>query len=251
MKHFFALSLALALLSTIASISRAAELHVSAAASMTEPLKEMVKIFAGQQPDITVILNFGSSGAMAKQIDQGAPCDLFISANPKWMTFLAEQHSIDKKSERVLATNALVFVGRPNPAIKQLTDLPALARIGIGSPTSVPAGQYGAQALAAAGIYDQLSRDGKLVMAKDVRQALLYADRGETDGSFVYRTDAALAANAVILFTVPETLHDPIVYPVALTAAGAVRAEARSFYDFLISPAAGDVLARFGFTVTP
>ena len=105
-----------------------------------------------------------------------------------------------------------------------------------------------AQAMRAAGVYDKLAEAKKLVMAKDVRQALLYADRGEVDGAFVYRTDALLAQHAVILYAVPADLHDPIIYPVGLTVSGEQNSEARAYYDFLASPAALKILEKYGFT---
>jgi molybdate transport system substrate-binding protein len=98
-----------------------------------------------------------------------------------------------------------------------------------------------------AGIYATLEADSKLVMAKDVRQALVYADRGEVDGAFVYKTDALLATQAKILFTVPTELYPEVAYPLGLTVEGAKKAEARAFYDFLSSAEAVAILAKYGF----
>ena len=106
-------------------------------------------------------------------------------------------------------------------AVKSLADLKALQRIAIGTPASVPAGQYAEQAMRAAGIYEELEKDKKLVMAQDVRQALIYADRGEVDGAFVYQTDAMLAKEAKILLVVPDDLYDRVSYPMVITTNGA------------------------------
>ncbi len=235
------------LLST--TILHAEELHISVAASMTEVFKDLISSYGEKHPDTQILPNFGPSGGLAKQINQGAPADLYVSANPKWMSFLVEQKNIEASTTKTFAYNSLVFVGQQNKGVTTLADLPQLERIGIGSPKSVPAGQYAQQALSQSNMYDTLLQDGKLVMAKDVRQALIYADRGETDGSFVYKTDALLAKQAVILFDVPQNLYNQVTYPLALTVAGAAKAEAQSFYDFVTSEDAKPIISKYGFTL--
>lgn len=225
----------------------AAEVHLSVAASMTEAIRELDAAFTADQPGVTMLPNFGSSGALAKQLLQGAAADIFISANPKWLNYLEKEGKIAKQTVRDLAVNTLVVVGRPGVVVTSLGDLAAMTRVAIGSPGSVPAGQYAEQAMRAAGVYERLAAGKKLVMAQDVRQALLYAERGEVDAAFVYRTDALLAEKAVILYAVPAGLHDPITYPVGLTVAGEKNGAARSFYDFLASPAAMSILGKYGF----
>jgi molybdate transport system substrate-binding protein len=235
------------LLSTTAL--HAEELRISVAASMTEVFKELISSYGEKHPDIKILPNFGPSGGLAKQINQGAPADLYVSANPKWMSFLVEQNNVDASTQKTFAYNSLVFIGHQNKDIATLADLPQLQRIGIGSPKSVPAGQYAEQALSKSNLYDQLLQDGKLVMAKDVRQALIYADRGETDGSFVYKTDALLAKQAVILFEVPQDLYNQVTYPLALTVAGAAKPEALRFYEFVTSEDAKTIVAKYGFSL--
>ena len=231
-----------------ATVSTAGQIRLSAAASMTNVLRELIAEFTATNPEITVIPNFGPSGGLAKQIEQGAPADIYISANRKWMTYLVEKQLIDPGTVRVFAYNTLVFVGREHAA-SSFADLPALRRIGIGSPASVPAGQYAAQALKAAGLYEKLQEASLLVMAKDVRQALIYADRGETDGSFVYATDALLATSARVLFTVPQELYDRVAYPIALTQQGKINTDAGRFVDFIGSATARAVMVNHGFTL--
>lgn len=226
----------------------AGEVRLSVAASMTDAFKELAKTFHDAHPHITVIANYGSSGALAKQIVRGAPADLYVSANQKWMDYLLEQKKIAPQSVHVFANNVLVFVGQKGTGLRRLEDIASLALIAIGSPKSVPAGQYAAQALTTAGIYGQLAEDHKLVMAKDVRQALLYAERGEVDGAFVYQSDALLARNTAILLTVPAGYHDRIAYPLALTPDGVENLEAQAFCHYLKSPEAFAILATFGFT---
>ncbi|MBU0908736.1 MAG: molybdate ABC transporter substrate-binding protein [Proteobacteria bacterium] len=225
----------------------AGEVHLSVAASMTDAIKELDAVFMADHPGVTMLPNFGSSGSLAKQVAQGAAADLFVSANPKWMSYLETEGKIARQTVRDLAKNTLVVIGPQRAPLKSLNDLQAMERIALGSPGSVPAGQYAAQAMRAAGVYDRLVESKKLVMAKDVRQALLYADRGEVDGAFVYGTDALLVQKAVILYTVPANLHDPISYPMGLTVEGEKNSAARAFYDFLASPAAIGILEKYGF----
>jgi molybdate transport system substrate-binding protein len=225
----------------------AGPVRLSVAASLTDALKEIAALYTAAHPGVEVWPNFGASGALAKQIAQGAPADIFISANPKWMEYLVEQGRIAPGQTATLAYNTLVFVGRPGLQVAKLADLPGLQRIAMGSPKSVPAGQYAEQALKAAGLAEPLA--GKLVLAQDVRQALVYADRGETDGAFVYRTDALLAKEAKILFEVPRTLYDPVSYPLGLTQQGAGSLDAVGFFDFLTTPTARAVLLKYGFVV--
>ncbi len=227
--------------------SLAAEVRLSVAASMSDAVKELVSAFRQANPGVTVFPNFASSGSLAKQIAQGAPADLYISANQRWMAYLLEEKKIEPPTVQVLAYNGLVFVGRKQAKLSTLKQITALSRIAIGSPKSVPAGQYAFQAMTAAGVYEQMAREHKLVMAKDVRQALIYAERGEVDGAFVYRTDALLARQATILFTVPANLHDRIAYPFGLTPAGTKNSAAQAFFRFLKSPEASLILIHHGF----
>lgn len=225
----------------------AGEVHLSVASSMTDTVRELVNAFTKENPKVSILPNFASSGSLAKQIAQGAPADLYISANQKWMDFLLERKHIARETAYVFAYNELVFVGVNNSKINSLNDIVSLSRISMGSPKSVPAGMYAAQAMKAAGIYKQLEYEHKLVIAKDVRQALIYADRTEVDGAFVYRTDALLAKNTDILFTVPSRLHDRITYPLGLTPSGVKNSYALAFSNYLKSHDAITILKKYGF----
>lgn len=241
-------TLAGSLLLTASLLQANEEVRISVPASMTDAIKELAAQFAASGAKAQIVPNFGASGALAKQIVEGAPADLFISANQKWMTYLRDGKHIDLASEQILAANTLVFVGVKNPAVTKMSDITALRQIAIGSPKSVPAGEYAAQAMEKAGLYQQLQAEQKLVMAKDVRQSLAYAERGETDGAFVYKTDALLATQAVILFEVPQELYDRVTYPIALTPSGANKEAAKAFYAFLTGPQALPVLLKYGFS---
>ena len=228
--------------------SWATEISLSAAASLKEALNELADSYARRHPGVTIRRNFAATGTLAKQIEQGAPVDLFVSANQEWLKYLQERGLLDAGSIALLARNGLVFVGLPQTRATAMRELPSLARIAIGSPRSVPAGQYALEAIRKSGIERHLS--GRLVQTRDVREALLYAQRGEVDGAFVYRSDALLArAPLKILFSIPEMLHGPITYPAALTTVGGKRPESRSFLLFLRSDEARHVLERHGFLV--
>jgi len=126
-----------------------------------------------------------------------------------------------------------------------MQELPKLERIAIGSPKSVPAGGYALEAFKKAGIDNQLEK--KLVYAKDVRECLMYAERGEVDGAFVYKTDVLLAKQVKILFTVPQELYSRVTYPMALTVSGAKNRDAAAFFGYLHSDEAKAVLVKYGF----
>ncbi len=228
----------------------AGNISISAASSLNEAVSEICRQYGTQHPGVSLARNFAASGTLANQIVNGAPADLFISANPKWMDYLVKQGRVSRTEVRNLADNALVVIGHKERHVDSLAVLTKFSRIAIGSPKSVPAGGYAEKAMQGAGVYEQLKREKQLVIAKDVRQALMYAERGEVDVAFVYRTDALLARKAVILYEVPSVLYPPVTYPVALTAAGKRNSDAEDFFSYLKSSEAAMVLEKFGFVVT-
>ena len=225
--------------------AQAGEVNLSIAASLKDVINELADSYARENPGVKILKNYGGSGAVAKQIENGAPADIFVSANLKWMDYLKERKLLDLASIGTFTYNSLVFIGPPNNKVTCMQDLTRLKKIAIGSPKSVPAGEYAMEAMKKTGVDSQLEK--KLVMAKDVRDCLMYSERGEVDGSFVYRTDALLAKQSKVLFTVPQELYSRIVYPMALAPAGAKNRDARSFFSYLKSGDAKAVLAKFGF----
>ncbi len=223
------------------------EIRIFAAASLKEVLTEIEGAYRKDHQGTKILPNFGASGTLARQIDQGAPADIFLSAGPEWMDFLVERKRIEKSAVAVFAYNALVFCGPDTAATKpgKMGDLPALGRIAIGSPKSVPAGAYAMEALTNAGVAAGV--EGKLVMARDVRETLAYAERGEVDGAFVYRTDILAGRGVSIFFVVPRSLHSRVTYPMAPTVEGAGNPEAAAFYRYLESAEANIFLERRGF----
>jgi len=249
MKNVFrSMFLVLAVCMLFAATAHAGDINLSAAVSLKDTLSELADAFAKNNPGIKFLNNFGASGAVAKQIENGAPADMFFSANLEWMDYLKRKKMMDDKSVRTFAFNVLVFVGKPDLKMKTIQDVVTLDRIAIGSPASVPAGEYAIAAFKKAGIDKQM--ENRLVMARDVRECLMYADRGEVAGAFVYKTDAELMAkNVKVIFTVSQDLYPRVTYPMGLTVTGSKKAEAAAFYKFLQSPEAEKVLLKYGFVV--
>ena len=246
--HWLARALAMALLATSA-IAHAADLTVSAAASLTNAFKELGPMFERANPGTQVLFNFGASGALLQQIAKGgAPVDVFVSADEETMDQAQAQGLVQAAQRRDFVSNALVVIvpasgGRAPKALNELAG-PAYARIAIGLPASVPVGRYTKSVLEAAGLWAAI--EPKMIGANNVRQALDYVARGEVDAGFVYATDAALASGKVkVALTVPT--RTPVRYPAAPLAASPNGTLAKRFVDFLQSAQAQGVLARYGF----
>ena len=226
----------------------AAELTVSAAASLSSALRDLAPRFEAAHPGTKLQFNVGASGALLRQITAGAPVDVFASADQETMDQAQAQGLIVGAQRRNIVSNVLVVV-TPNAsanAPKALADLTkaSYARIAIGLPASVPVGRYTKSTLEAAGMWSVI--EPKTIRAQTVRQALDYVARAEVDAGFVYATDAALVRDKVkIAFAVPTPT--PILYAAAPLAASPNAALAQQFVEFLVAPQAQTVLARFGF----
>lgn len=226
----------------------AADITVSAAASLTNAFMEMGNAFRAANPGTGVQFNFAGSGALLQQIAKGAPVDVFASADAQTMD-QAEQQQLVKVGTRVnFASNSLVVIVPVDAARspQSLADLaaPSYRRIAIGVPASVPVGRYTQAALQQANLWPLV--EARMIGAQSVRQALDYVARGEVDAGFVYGTDAAVMADRVkIAFTVPT--DRPVLYPVAVMSASAHATEARKFVSYVTSPAGQATLARHGF----
>lgn len=226
----------------------AADLTVSAAASLTNAFKEIAPLFEAQNPDTKVLLNFGASGALLQQIAKGAPADVFASADQESMDQAQAQSLVKPAERRNFVSNSLVVIvpASGGQAPKALADLgqAAYGRIAIGLPASVPVGRYTKGVLEKAGLWATI--EPKMIGAQNVRQALDYVARGEVDAGFVYGTDAAVMADKVkVAFTVPTEV--PVLYPIAPVASGPNAAAARKFVAFVLTPPAQAVLAKHGF----
>lgn len=248
MLHRSARLLALACGLLLACHAAAADLTVSAAASLTNAFKELGPLFEAKSPGNKVLFNFGSSGALMQQIVKGAPADVFASADQETMDQAQAQGAVKADQRRDFVSNKLVVIVPADSANapKALADLAQLAfkRIAIGLPDSVPVGRYTKSVLDKAGLWTQI--EPKMIGAQNVRQALDYVARGEVDAGFVYSTDAALMPDKVkVALDVPT--DKPILYPVAPVASSSNAALAKQFVAFLSSPEAQTVLAKYGF----
>jgi len=230
-----------------ANTAFAGEVRISAAGSLIDAVKNVVATYQQTHPKVELLANFASSGALAKQIIAGAPADIYISANPKWMRYLQQQGLVAENTERTLVHNSLVLVGAADSQISSFVDILNMEKIALGSPKSVPAGKYAEQALTAANLYQQLQAENKLIFAKDVRQALLYADRGEVDGAFVFRTDALMAQQTKILLFIPQDLYPQITYPATILKGAEEKPDVVDFFDFLFSPEGQQIFMKYGF----
>jgi len=224
-------------------------LTVSAAASLKDTMIQVETAYTQSGAVIAFANNFGSSGTLAAQIDQGAPVDIFISAAAKPMDDLAANGLIVTGTRRNLLRNTLVLIA---PLDSKLHDFQGLADgsvrlIALGDPASVPAGQYGKQALLSLHLWEQLS--AKLVLGKDVRQVLTYVETGNADAGLVYATDAQSSKKVRVVATAPESTHDPIVYPVAVVKGSRNEETSRRFVEFLRSPIAQAIFVKHGFTI--
>ncbi|OZB96637.1 molybdate ABC transporter substrate-binding protein [Paenibacillus sp. XY044] len=227
------------------------ELTVSAAASMTDALQEIQKAYEVEHANVKLNFNFGASGALQQQIEQGAPADLFLSAAVKNMKALEDKQLIDSAHEKDLLANELVaVVNAKEPAqVSGMEDLKgdSLKKIAIGIPESVPAGNYAKEALTNAKLWDTLQ--SKLVQAKDVRQVLQYVETGNADAGFVYKTDALTSDQVKVAFTVDQAAYTPVVYPIGIIKATKHSQEAVDFYEYLQTDAAMDIFKKYGFSV--
>lgn len=229
--------------------ARAADLTVSAAASLGNAFAEIGPLFEAANPGQRVAFNFAASGPLLQQIAQGAPVDVFASADEATMDQAQAKGLVQAAQRRDFASNTLVVIVPAVGATKTpaaLADLgqPGYARIAIGQPASVPVGRYTQGVLVQAGLWTAI--EPKMIGAQSVRQALDYVARGEVDAGFVYATDAALMpAKVKVAFAVPTTT--PIRYPAAPIAASANAEAAQRFVAFLLTPPAQAVLARYGF----
>lgn len=248
LRHLIRQLLAFALFAGTTAAAHAAELTVSAAASLGNALRDIAPLFEAAHPGMKMQFNFAASGALLQQIAKGAPVDVFISADQETMDQAQRQGLVRAGQRRNVVSNTLVLIlpargGATPKALGELTQS-AYARIAIGLPASVPAGRYTQGVLEAAGLWTALSP--RVISANNVRQALDYVARGEVDAGFVYATDAALVPDKVrIAFTVPTA--QPIVYPAAALVSAPQPPEAQRFVAFLVSREAQAVLARHGF----
>ncbi|HEU0173187.1 MAG TPA: molybdate ABC transporter substrate-binding protein [Blastocatellia bacterium] len=225
------------------------EITVSAAASLKDAFGEIGKQYESRM-GAKINFNFGASGALQKQIESGAPVDVFASAGIPQMDALATQGLIAPETRRDFARNTLVLVVPADSTlgITAFADLGGakVKKLAVGNPKTVPVGQYAEQALTRLGLWRQL--EPRLILAEDVRQALDYVARGEVDAGIVYASDVRATGDRVrTVATAPADSHDPILYPIAVVRASSRQETAKAFIDVVMSDEGQRILEKYGF----
>ncbi|EJG1029365.1 molybdate ABC transporter substrate-binding protein [Vibrio parahaemolyticus] len=238
-----------AILSISFSTNAATDLKVYAASSMTNAIDEIAQDFK-EKYDVTVTPVYGGSSSIARQIINGAPADVFISANTKWMDYLVDEGVIDGDNVTNLVRNSLVLIAPQSSSLAVFNFADAKAweaalngsRLALGNPMSVPAGMYAKESLTTLGVWKEIQT--KVAPAKNVRLALALVERGEAPLGVVYKTDAQLTSKVKIVGEFASDTHAAIVYPAAVVSDST---ESRQFFQYLKSEDAKRVFAHYGF----
>ncbi|HJZ15093.1 MAG TPA: molybdate ABC transporter substrate-binding protein [Stellaceae bacterium] len=235
-----------------AATAQDAKLVIFAAASLKDALDEVNAAYQRDKEQETAT-SYGASSTLAKKIEEGAPADIFISADPDWMYYLAKKDLIKLETRADLLGNRLVLIAPVDSAVKfsigpnfPLAAVLGNGRLAIADPSSVPAGKYGKVALEALGVWSSVA--DKLALAENVRATLLLVSRGEAPLGIVYQTDAAADKRVKVVSAFPDNTHRPIIYPIAAVAASTNPGDA-SYLAYLRSPSARPIFEKQGFTV--
>jgi molybdate transport system substrate-binding protein len=227
---------------------QSSSITVSAAISLKDSLDEVGHLYATRHPAAKVAFNYGGSGTLGRQIEQGASVDVFFSAAEKEMDDLATQGLVATETRRDIVANSLVLITPASSTmVRGFEDLSRLqvSAVALGEPGTVPAGMYARQTLEHMGFFAAIQK--KIVYAKDVRAVLTFVETGNADAGFVYRTDALTSKKVRVVATAPVDSHDPIVYPAAVLKNSKNAAAAREFVGFLEGPEARTAFEKYGF----
>lgn len=227
--------------------NKSVELNISAAASLKEVMAELETEYKKINENVTLVVNYGSSGSLQQQIEQGAPCDLFISAGQKQMNTLKDENLLLDNTTKDLVENELVLIQANGVEVQSFDDLKTdkVNKIAVGEPSSVPAGKYADEVLVNTGIKEGIS--DKLVFAKDVKEVLAWVASGNADLGFVYLSDALSNDSVTIVENVEVNDHTPITYPVSVIKDSKKVDEAKSFEDFLFTDTAQNIFEKHGY----
>jgi molybdate transport system substrate-binding protein len=225
------------------------ELTISAAASMQKALTEIQKNYEQENPNVKLLFNYGASGALQQQIEQGAPVDVFLSASEGNFNEVLKKGLIDKEHHIALVSNELVLIQnkQSDHKLSRFVDLSdtKIKRIAIGTPESVPAGKYAKETLINQNLW--LKLEEKLIFAKDVRQVLTYVESSNVDVGIVYKTDAIGSKKIEIVETADPKSHTPIIYPIGVVKVSKQKEEAINFYKYIQSDKAKEIFEEYGF----
>jgi molybdate transport system substrate-binding protein len=247
-----AFALGLLALPFISVVAKAADITVFAAASLKNALDDAAKLYETKTGD-KVVVSYAASSALAKQIEQGAPADIFFSADLDWMDYLEQKKLIDKPSRHTLLGNTLVLIAPKDSTVSLVIEknFPLMQALGpdgklaMASVDTVPAGKYGKAALTYLGVWDAVAP--RVAQAENVRAALTFVTRGEAPLGIVYGTDAKSEPAVKVVGTFPENSHPKILYPVALTSSA--KPEAHKFLEFLLLSEAASAFETQGFSI--
>jgi len=226
----------------------ATELTVSAAISLKDALDEIRASYIAKHPGVALAMNYGASGTLELQIEQGAPVDIFLSASPKQMDDLQTKGLLAESSRRDLLSNEIVLVvPKASSGVASFQDLlkPGVKHVALGEPASVPAGQYAQQVLTKMGIAEAVN--AKAVFAKDVRQVLTYVENGDADAGIVYSTDAIASGKVRVAAQAPKDSHAPVIYCVGVMKGSKNAPAATDFEAYLSGAQARAIFQKYGF----
>lgn len=208
---------------------------------------EVERIFEEQNDEVDISFNFASSGTLSKQIEQGAPVDLFLSANLGNFNDLIEKNLISEDQAEHLLKNELVFIAPLDSSTTSIKQITQADKIAIGIPETVPAGEYAKEALISLGLWDVVQK--KLILAKDVRQVLSYVETRNVEGGIVYKTDSETSDQIIEVSSFDSSLYSPIIYPMGIIESSKHKEEVTLFYKFLKKEKAKEVFEHHGFNV--
>lgn len=215
---------------------------------MKDALDAAARLYNVKRPETVVHFNLGGSGTLQRQIEQGAPVDLFISASPEEMDKLESENLLLAGTRKNLVKNRIVLIvpaGKTGVTSFQDLAKPEVKILALGEPQTVPAGMYAQQILTHLGLYDRLKP--KFVLGKDVRQVLTYVVTGNADAGIVYATDARISSQVEVVAVAPEDSHSPVMYPVAVIKTSKDPGSAKDLEGFLLGQEARAVFEKYGF----
>jgi len=229
---------------------RPVEILISAAASLTNCMDELKSTYMEGHPEVKITANYGSSGSLQQQIEQGAPADIFFSAGIKQMQALQSKGlMLDDTVKNILENKVVLIVPKGGEMLSSLDDLKkaSVEKIAVGEPKSVPVGQYTEETFKNLGLTEALQN--KLVYAKDVREVLSWVETGNVQAGLVYETDAKISDGVVVCAETPEGSHKKVIYPVGVVKESKAVDEAKAFEEYLFSDEAKAIFKKYGFSV--
>ncbi len=233
---------------TPVKLAEPVEINISAALGLKDALMDIQKEYEAANPNVKLVFNLGPAGVLQKQIEQGVPADLFISASPKQVNELQSKNLIIPTTRKILVSDKLVLVVPKNSqlAISSFQDVTKVAKFSMGEAGTVPAGQYAIESLKSIDIWEAVK--DKAVQAKDVRTVIAHVETGNVDAGIAFSTVAALSDKVRVVAVAPEGSHQPVAFPAVVLANAKHPKEAKAFLTYLCSPQSAVVFKKYGFS---